>query len=672
MTRSDLAQLEVPAGEVLHWLAEGWLDQVGSLPSEERYGNPVFAVTNRELRLALAERLGAIGKTEVVFSALRVRSVLGRAMLMLRALGADVKTEAVTSEPAPAVGARGEVADHGIDSTPLPEVTADSANANIDEVQASEALLDAAGDIEREVEACIEMAREEARLDALEFAAEPTAEAVPADDEDGFFDYADLTTQLDTWTGEEHLAHADEGEGDAVDGATAGENIGLALDHGSMAMPSSEDDMSEPTPEAEIENGDPSRAESDLGMADATEPPATDAEPVLEHEEPAEVVDAAPDEAEELPAEDAPSAEHDEADTDSFSATDDDAGIVDPDVAAALAYVEVEAEGEGTALEGDETEQVATDAETAEVVDAPDEAEELPAEDAPDVNHDEVAADSFSATDDDAGIVDPDVAAALAYVEVEAEGETGVGADSETAGEARTESGDAGDESSDPSTAIADEPGPGSEQADAADPYSADEDLVEAEAAAALAADGPISFETAEAVSEPDVTEPEVTEPEPEVTNATADTRAVAEPEPRPASFDHTTDAVGLATGAAMNKVESFLGELRGALIDLAQRPQAPAVDMQPLVAAVGEFGQRIEHGVAIGVHAAMSNQPVVQPTAFIQPRGNHTNLILFATAFLLLCWGAIFWFKTGNVRLALGTVVGANVVGCLLLAGRR
>ena len=90
------------------------------------------------------------------------------------------------------------------------------------------------------------------------------------------------------------------------------------------------------------------------------------------------------------------------------------------------------------------------------------------------------------------------------------------------------------------------------------------------------------------------------------------------------------------------------------------------------MVAAVGEFGQRIEHGDAIGVHAAMSNQPVVQPTAFIQPRGNHTNLILFATAFLLLCWGAIFWFKTGNVRLALGTVVGANVVGCLLLAGRR
>jgi len=31
-----------------------------------------------------------------------------------------------------------------------------------------------------------------------------------------------------------------------------------------------------------------------------------------------------------------------------------------------------------------------------------------------------------------------------------------------------------------------------------------------------------------------------------------------------------------------------------------------------------------------------------------------------------------LFWFKTGSPRLALGTLVGANLVGCCLLAGRR
>jgi hypothetical protein len=36
------------------------------------------------------------------------------------------------------------------------------------------------------------------------------------------------------------------------------------------------------------------------------------------------------------------------------------------------------------------------------------------------------------------------------------------------------------------------------------------------------------------------------------------------------------------------------------------------------------------------------------------------------------LCWSAIFWFKTGNAGLAVSTLVGANVIGCCLLAGRR
>jgi len=152
-----------------------------------------------------------------------------------------------------------------------------------------------------------------------------------------------------------------------------------------------------------------------------------------------------------------------------------------------------------------------------------------------------------------------------------------------------------------------------------------------------------------------------------------------------------------------MERVESFLGELRQVLVELAHRPEPKPVDVAPLIAAVeqgfarsqqvtqqrdtalaalgdriGSFGTQVEHGVALAVHAAMGAQGragaerAATVPAFLIPRPSRGAVALFAIGFLLLCWAAVLWFKTGSVQLAMGTLVGANVVGCCLLAGRR
>jgi len=155
-------------------------------------------------------------------------------------------------------------------------------------------------------------------------------------------------------------------------------------------------------------------------------------------------------------------------------------------------------------------------------------------------------------------------------------------------------------------------------------------------------------------------------------------------------------------TVQTMTRVESSLGELRHALVELANRPQAQPLDVQPLVAAVqsgfvhsaadaaatnsaisslaqqlGDFGKRVEVGVALAVRTALDREPrnetaSASPVSFVVARTERSTIVLFGIGFLLLCWTAIFWFKTGSPRLALGTLVGANLIGCCLLAGRR
>lgn len=110
-------------------------------------------------------------------------------------------------------------------------------------------------------------------------------------------------------------------------------------------------------------------------------------------------------------------------------------------------------------------------------------------------------------------------------------------------------------------------------------------------------------------------------------------------------------------------------------------RDQSQATDtaLASLTNRIGDFGEKVEHGVALAVHAALGSKstavpgPVMSaPAAFVVPRQDRTTVALFAIGFLVLCWTVIFWFKTGSPRLALGTLIGANVVGCCLLVGRR
>lgn len=183
--------------------------------------------------------------------------------------------------------------------------------------------------------------------------------------------------------------------------------------------------------------------------------------------------------------------------------------------------------------------------------------------------------------------------------------------------------------------------------------------------------------------------------------------------EPPPSAIDELAEAAPAvdeaiaepgepASALAMQRVESFLGELRTVLVEMAQRP-AP-IDVQPLVAAVqqgfadardqartteaglasmterlGRFGDKVEHGVALAVHAALgahSHGPTaaaepVAPT-FVVARTERSTVALCALGFLLLCWSGVLWLKTGNSQLALATLVGGNLIGCCLLVGRR
>ena len=155
----------------------------------------------------------------------------------------------------------------------------------------------------------------------------------------------------------------------------------------------------------------------------------------------------------------------------------------------------------------------------------------------------------------------------------------------------------------------------------------------------------------------------------------------VPEPEPEPEPAAVVAAPAAPTTGeAVMRRVESFLAELRTTLLDLAQRqptPPPPPVDMQAIVDAIGEFGERVEHGVTTGVHAALSSRQPPAPAAaapltVIQPRPQTANAIMLTVAFLLLCWGGVLWLKTGSLELAVATFLGANLVGCGLLLGRK
>lgn len=151
----------------------------------------------------------------------------------------------------------------------------------------------------------------------------------------------------------------------------------------------------------------------------------------------------------------------------------------------------------------------------------------------------------------------------------------------------------------------------------------------------------------------------------------------------------------------SLERVDSFLTQLKGALVELAQRPMAPAVDVAPVVAAVqAGFDQSARLAAATSsalvglgaqvqglgasveqcvgrVAASVLAQPATadgerRPPEYLIAQSSRLPVVLLALAALVIAWSILFWVKTGSPRLAIGTLVGANLVGCCLLAGGR
>ncbi|MBZ0154078.1 MAG: hypothetical protein K8J09_21345 [Planctomycetes bacterium] len=222
------------------------------------------------------------------------------------------------------------------------------------------------------------------------------------------------------------------------------------------------------------------------------------------------------------------------------------------------------------------------------------------------------------------------------------------------------------------------------------------------EAAAAQPAAAPATTTTATtaaSVGEPDSPAPHAMPAE--IAPAAAVAAPIADAELLQAAVQA---AANEATEQSMQRVESFLGQLKDALVQMANRPATPSPEFSSLVTTVqsalertqqqaasqqaalqtlgdklSDFGQRVENGVTHGVAAVLerAHAPAAQPAAveiprYVVHRGDRSSAALIAVMVLVLCWSLLFWFKTESLRLAVSTLIGANVIGCCLLVARR
>jgi hypothetical protein len=181
-------------------------------------------------------------------------------------------------------------------------------------------------------------------------------------------------------------------------------------------------------------------------------------------------------------------------------------------------------------------------------------------------------------------------------------------------------------------------------------------------------------------------------------------TTASAESSPQePTQQDSAKDEEFALTNATVDRVQDFLGELKSALVEMAQRPQSTPVDVGPLVQALQDgfdrsaeqaaqtstavaslsehmtqFGRNIEGGVQQTIHAMGNNagQAASASLSATQPhfveRSTSQAAVLGAVALAVIGWSILFWIKTGSPRLAIGTLIGANAIACCLLLTRR
>jgi len=248
---------------------------------------------------------------------------------------------------------------------------------------------------------------------------------------------------------------------------------------------------------------------------------------------------------------------------------------------------------------------------------------------------------------------------------------------------------------------------PPSDAEDAADGDAA----VEAEAFDATEAD---EAETIEQEDAPDAAAPEAqadavappanteqaTEQDAEAEAAAAadpadDAEPAANSEPIPTALQETDQGL---TNAQLDKVNEFLDELKGTLVELVQQQPAPQpTDLGPLVEALQQgFGHSAAHAEAtstaltsIGERvAALTDQ--VERVAARKPQPTSRRVVatpaakqrdatqglqtavITAVVLIVLGWSLLFWIKADSPRLALGTLIGANAIACCMLLSQR
>jgi hypothetical protein len=636
LTRSDLAQLRVPASDVLAWLAAGAIDQVGDLPGDDPLGShgrdPVFTVPSEPLRRDLAARLATIGKSAVVLTPLRVRSFLMRALM---------------DRPAVATGTA--------DAIDLAVMLGEAAN----------------GVTAADVEATLRLAQEEARMEATE-QGEPTEREPETETNDSSKPPLAADEQLLFGDGDEEpvcfgfddLARA-LGESPLDEDAASETPSAVEPPVDEVVVEPVTDHIEEPVDEPVLELVEKPVAATDEGVVAAVAPPPLSAacelearsfiaDIVREVESKRQLGGAAP-EVEPAPTEmEPPAVPADDVDLvavdEASKATDEPEAVLVPEPAFALEVV----------LEPAELAEPAPEAEPAVEIDS-----------AADAESDALAEATPETEVEPAPLEAEQLAIATSDLQVEA--------DVDVAPEATNE----------PEVEPIADP--------VAEPVADPEPRFEP-----VALPEPESTATSESESaaEPDPVSVAVAEMEPD-TEADAEVAPEAESAepPHPVAAAMAGDSAELIA-KSMASVESFLGQLQGALVELAQRPAA-TVDVAPLVQAVhagfeqstqlamststalsslgahvDQLGARVEQGVGRVVQSLLE-QPAVgarqQPVAeFVVTRASRMPFLLLAFATLVIAWSILFWIKTGSPRLALGTLIGGNLIGCCLLGYGR
>jgi hypothetical protein len=611
LTRSDLARLGIPAGDILVWLANGWLEQVGTLPNGATT-DPVFTVGDA-LRPRLASQLATIGKPTVVLSPLGVRSFLLRAMLGV-------------APDAPVTMAADSLAQPAAATPALPAAHA-ALTEHLGQTDLAEVLHEAAEAVEADVEQLLRLAAEAARHEASEGEGAPAAEP--------------RATQA-----------APEVAAAAAEATAAADAVVEEPASQALASTLGTEDQDPNAAVAELDEEACFDVDDLASLLDELAPgPSLDGAAAAGAEAPPESAAPAVLPPSPVPTDEAPVA---------VAAPPAD----EPQEAAATTGVPPPAPAPGTGH--DETgPRTPPDLEAAPEPAGKDASFPLPPSFSPPSPPDPTMTTQTSAE------VDP-LAAELATP---------------------------------PPAAATAEPSATAEAVPPANMPAAEDDPTTVASAAALAAmlADPIA-PAAAGNAAPDVVPMAATDagaaaPQavaaPAQPPAEASHSAAADPQPAAAVTDPTT-----LPAEAWARVESFLGQLKDALVELAQRPAPPppataAPDFTPLVHAVETgFAQSAQqaasstaaisalaqHVDGLGKHlgdridhaASLLQQPSDDAPKFIVARGDRTPLILLAVAALVVAWSTLFWFKTGSPRLALGTLLGGNVVLCTSLIAWR